>query len=266
MILDIAHKTEYRFDEAPHYGLQQIRLTPLSGDSQRVKNWTLTFDGGQEEAVFTDHYQNTVTLISLDRGAKHLTVTSRGQVEILDNHGVVGAHMGYAPLWLYLRDTPLTTPGVGVEKLVKKFTAFEGTDLDKLHKLSKLIGKRVSYETGQTDAMSTAEDAIKAGAGVCQDHSHIFIAAARRAGFPARYVSGYLMMNDTIAQDATHAWAEVYVPTLGWTGFDVSNQISPDSRYVRVATGLDYSAAAPISGLTFGGQNESISVDVQVQQ
>ena len=74
------------------------------------------------------------------------------------------------------------------------------------------------------------------------------------------------MMNDRITQDATHAWAEIFIPHLGWTGFDVSNQISPDDRYVRVATGLDYSEAAPISGLTLGGQNESISVDVQVQQ
>jgi len=74
------------------------------------------------------------------------------------------------------------------------------------------------------------------------------------------------MMNDRIAQDATHAWAEVHVPGLGWTGFDVSNQISPDERYVRVATGLDYSDAAPISGIVFGDCNEAISVDVQVQQ
>jgi transglutaminase-like putative cysteine protease len=82
---------------------------------------------------------------------------------------------------------------------------------------------------------------------VCQDHAHIFIGAARAADIPARYVSGYLMMNDRIEQDATHAWAEAHVEELGWVGFDISNGISPDPRYVRVATGRDYRHAAPLT-------------------
>jgi transglutaminase-like putative cysteine protease len=79
-------------------------------------------------------------------------------------------------------------------------------------------------------------------------------------------VSGYLMMNDRVQQDASHAWAEVYVDALGWVGFDASNAISPDSRYVAVATGLDYNDAAPISGLSFGPGAETLDVTVQVQQ
>jgi transglutaminase-like putative cysteine protease len=101
---------------------------------------------------------------------------------------------------------------------------------------------------------------------VCQDHAHIFIAAARSMGYPARYVSGYLMMEDRVHQDASHAWAEVHVDPLGWVGFDVSNGISPDTRYVRVATGLDYAEAAPVSGLRFGNGGEAMSIDIQVAQ
>ena len=86
-------------------------------------------------------------------------------------------------------------------------------------------------------------------------------------GVPARYVSGYLMMNDRVDQDASHAWAEAFVQGIGWIGFDVSNQISPDERYVRVATGLDYSEAAPVSGLRIGKQGEEeLEVSIQVQQ
>jgi hypothetical protein len=77
-------------------------------------------------------------------------------------------------------------------------------------------------------------------------------------GYPARYVSGYLMMNDRVHQDASHAWAEAHVEGVGWVGFDVSNGISPDARYVRVATGLDYREAAPISGLRFGQGGEAL--------
>lgn len=266
MILDIQHKTEYHFDTAPQYALQQIRLSPQSCAGQVIKSWDMIVEGGTIEAICKDHHQNMVHLISLDKGATDLTILSTGTAQMQDQNGIVGAHNGFAALWLYQRHTHLTAPGKGVANLAKYMIASGRTDLEKLHALSKAIGKKVTYQTDQTDAMTTAEEAIKCGAGVCQDHSHIFIAVARHAGFPARYVSGYLMMNDRIVQDATHAWAEVYITDLGWVGFDVSNHISPDERYVRVATGLDYSSAAPISGLTFGGQNESICVDVQVQQ
>ncbi|CAN0590340.1 unnamed protein product, partial [Ectocarpus sp. 12 AP-2014] len=101
---------------------------------------------------------------------------------------------------------------------------------------------------------------------VGQDHAHIFVTAARHMGYPARYVSGYLMMDEQVEQNASHAWAEAYVDGLGWVGFDVSNGQCPDARYVRVATGLDYSQAAPISGMRFGDGLESMRVSLMVEQ
>jgi transglutaminase-like putative cysteine protease len=92
------------------------------------------------------------------------------------------------------------------------------------------------------------------------------IAVARYAGFPARYVSGYLKLDDRIDQDASHAWAEVHLPTLGWVGFDVSNGISPDERYARLAIGCDASDAAPVKGMRMGDGDESLIVTLQVQQ
>ncbi|MFT6009030.1 MAG: transglutaminase-like putative cysteine protease, partial [Parasphingorhabdus sp.] len=81
-----------------------------------------------------------------------------------------------------------------------------------------------------------------------------------------RYVSGYLMMSDRVDQDATHAWAEAHIQGLGWVGFDVSNGYSPDERYVRIATGLDYREASPISGMRYGSASEDMIVTLQVQQ
>jgi transglutaminase-like putative cysteine protease len=135
-----------------------------------------------------------------------------------------------------------------------------------LHALSNRIREEVSYQTGATTAITTAEEASAHGFGVCQDHAHIFIGAARAADIPARYVSGYLMMNDRIEQDATHAWAEAHIEGLGWVGFDISNGISPDPRYVRVATGRDYRDAAPLTGISFGSTEELLTVNVAVEQ
>ena len=139
-------------------------------------------------------------------------------------------------------------------------------DLDTCHALSSAIREAVAYEVGGSETEWTAEEALKAGKGVCQDHSHVFIACAREMDIPARYVSGYLKMDDRDEQDATHAWAEAHVPDLGWVGFDVSNAISPDMRYVRVATGLDYDEVAPVSGTRFGGAGEKLSVEIEVAQ
>ena len=178
---------------------------------------------------------------------------------------LVGSHGGFAPLWLLRRPTDLTRAGNNVRKLAKA-VGTEDDDLARLHRLSAAIIEEVHYETGSTHAATTAEEALDNGSGVCQDHAHIFIAAARTMGYPARYVSGYLMMNDRIDQDASHAWAEAHVDGVGWVGFDVSNGISPDERYVRVATGLDYTEAAPISGLRLGDSVETMFVSLQVQQ
>jgi len=139
-------------------------------------------------------------------------------------------------------------------------------DLDRLHALSAVIRETVAYEIGATHAGSTVEQALAAGRGVCQDHAHIFVACARELGVPARYVSGYLMLDDRTTQEAAHAWAEAHVEGLGWVGFDVSNGISPDARYVRVATGLDYAEAAPVRGTTYGGAGEALSVEIEVAQ
>ncbi|QKV19314.1 transglutaminase family protein [Oricola thermophila] len=266
MRLTIAHTTQYRYDHPVQYALQQLRLTPKSRAGQAVVSWDIHVDGGREELEYDDHHNNRVALVSFGDGRTEISIRCEGIVETADNSGVVGAHGGYAPLWLFLRSTPLTRAGNNVRKLARQAAGDHSGDLEKLHALSRLIGETVLWETGYTHSATTAEEAIDHGRGVCQDHAHVFVAAARALGIPARYVSGYLMMDDRVEQDASHAWAEAHVDGIGWIGFDVSNGISPDERYVRVATGLDYTEAAPISGLRLGESPERMLVTLQVQQ
>ncbi|WP_415920098.1 transglutaminase family protein [Tateyamaria sp. SN6-1] len=265
MRLSIRHITTYSFADPVAYGLQQLRKTPKSTWGQNVSAWQTEISGGAREVGFEDHHNNVVELISFDRDVTEVVVTSTGVVDIDDTAGVMGKHKGPSPLWLYRRATPLTQAGPGVRALVR---AVEdgGSDVDRLHQLMADVRTAVAYEIGASDPDWTAEQALEAGRGVCQDHTHIFVAAAREMGFPARYVSGYLMLNDREAQDAMHAWAEAHVDGLGWVGFDVSNSISPDTRYVRVATGLDYLEAAPVTGTRIGGAGETLRVDIEVAQ
>lgn len=265
--LSIRHTTHYAFAQPVVHALQRLRLTPKETQGQRIIEWSMHFDNAYAELAHDDQHFNHVTLISLALGAREVTVTCEGVVETEDNAGVIGRHSGHLPLWSFLRHTPLTKPGARLRGLLREMPATEsGKPLDFLHALSALIRARVAYEAGHTNSATTAEEAIGHGAGVCQDHAHIFIAAARANGIPARYVSGYLLMDDRIEQEATHAWAEAHLEGLGWVGFDVSNGISPDPRYVRVATGSDYRDAAPITGISLGGASaEVLTVGVSVE-
>lgn len=264
MRLAIRHTTRYEFSEPVYYGLQRLRLTPKPTHGQKVIDWDMAFEGAQFQAEYDDHQRNRTTLISVEPGTKQVAISCTGTVETSDHSGILGQHGGYMPLWCYLRPTRLTQPGPKTRALVSKLGG--SGQLDQLHALSAAILDAMQYEAGTTDATTTGEAALDAGRGVCQDHAHVFISAARLMDVPARYVSGYLLMDGTVKQDAGHGWVEAHVDGLGWVGFDVSNAISPDERYVRVATGCDYSDAAPLVGLSLGNGESTLSVSLSVEQ
>lgn len=264
MRLKISHRTEYSYDAPLQYALQRLRLVPRGGKTQTVHSWSLKVEGATEEVRFVDHFENDTRLVSMADDSTTIGIDAWGEVETFDTAGVSGEHRGFAPLWLFQRETDLTKPGEGIRELAQSIG--QGSELDRLHQLMSIIGVRVAYTTGTTHAGTTAEEALMQGSGVCQDHAHVFAATARVLGFPARYVSGYLMLNETIDQAASHAWAEAHVPGLGWVAFDPSNGISPDERYVRMAVGRDYRDAMPVSGIRLGWAEEQLAVAITVEQ
>ncbi|NCP19005.1 MAG: transglutaminase family protein [Erythrobacter sp.] len=266
MRLRVDHETRYTYDTPVAYGLQQARLRPKDTRGQKVLDWTVTIEGGATELSYEDHNGNCVDLIGIEPGQTETSIRCVGLVDNTEGDGVLGEHRGFLPLWHFRRSSPLTKAGEGVRKLVDGLEDTDPGDVGTGHRLSAAILDRVGYEGGNTHTGTTAEEAINGGTGVCQDHAHIFCSAARLIGLPARYVSGYLMMNDRVEQDASHAWAEAYFQGIGWVGFDISNGYSPDERYIRVATGIDFREAAPLSGMRMGGSHESVLVSLRVEQ
>lgn len=264
MLHKITHRTAYRFDDPVYYGLQKLRVVPQSGPLQTVTDWKVEIEGGVIEASYCDHYGNHTDLLRTEDGAQSLTIVAGGTVETHDLSGVLGMVYGRAPLWHFVSQTRLTKPDAAIQALTEQTRPQDG--LGALHALSAAILEAVEYTPGSTDTATTAAQALELGTGVCQDHTHIFLAAARAAGVPARYVSGYLHMPDTEEQEASHAWAEAHVDGLGWVGFDVANGISPDGQYVRLATGRDAQDATPLYGMRRGSGDASLIVSLQVQQ
>lgn len=264
MRLSITHTTLYRYDEPIVYGLNELRLIPRSGPTQDVEWWDTQITAGSRQVRFTDHHRNIVELIRVEPGATETIVVATGDVVTTDTAGVVGPEQGHTPRWLYRRSTDLTAPGPNVRRLARAADR-DAADLDVLHGLSAVVRDAIDYLPETTAVDTPAEAVVEAASGVCQDHAHVFVTAARMLGYAARYVSGYLFV-DGGQEDASHAWAEVSVEGLGWVGFDVANQISPDERYVRLAVGLDYRDAAPISGVRLGAGVETLEVDVSVTE
>lgn len=265
MKLRVRHTTVYNYDAPIVYGLQQVRLTPMRDHQQTVLNWNIAIEGGKPALTYADQYNNQCMLVQAVDNATKVSLTVSGEVETHTSDGVYGKIYGVAPLWHFKQHTRRTAPGSRVAKLSKMITNGSG-DPGELHALCAKILNDIPYRQAVTNVTTTAEEALALGGGVCQDHAQIFIATLRHAGLPSRYVSGYLMMNDRIDQEATHAWAEAHIDGLGWVAFDVSNGVSPDERYIKLAVGRDSIDASPISGLRTGVARETMSVSLQVQQ
>ncbi|MDN3719610.1 transglutaminase family protein [Roseibium salinum] len=186
-------------------------------------------------------------------------------VDTIDTNGILGHEPDAGiPPRIFTRITPLTQANQAIRRLASQ--AETDDRVAGFHALMHTIRERVDYKVGVTETHASATSALAAGEGVCQDHAHIFIAAARSIGIPARYVSGYLLLEDEQASEAHHAWAEVFLDGLGWTGFDISNDMCPTDRYIRLTVGLDSRSAAPIRGIRFGGLEENLHVEVDVAQ
>jgi transglutaminase-like putative cysteine protease len=189
---------------------------------------------------------------------------ARGTEETEDRAGFVKGLVEVAPTRVFRRETPRTAPDDGIRDLC---AGLAGADpVDRLHQLMNVVRDRVQYVVGVTHAHTSAAEALSDGRGVCQDHAHVFISAARVMGLPARYVNGYFLTYSDEPAEAHHAWAEAWIEGLGWLGFDPANRICPTDHYVRLACGLDSGSAAPIRGTRRGGADEELDVVVEVQQ
>ncbi|MBA5775960.1 transglutaminase family protein [Stappia sp. F7233] len=264
MLLAVNHKTRYVYDRPLAHTIQQLRLTPRDVPGQTVLDWEIEVPGMERAASYADGFGNIVHVVSHQEALSELEIVARGLVQTEDRAGVVGQPACPASDIVFLRFTGLTRANPAIRRLGS--LAATSDPLAGCHELMEAIHEKVVYRTGVTQVHASAIDALSAGEGVCQDHAHIFIAAARSVGMPARYVSGYLLLEDGQDSEAHHAWAEVHLPGLGWVGFDVSNRICPTDRYIRLSTGLDSRSAAPIRGVQFGGNEENLQVEVSVSQ
>ena len=264
MLIRVEHTTTYRYARPPRAITQILRMSPMQTDGQHIRRWSVEPDFDARIHQGTDAFGNITHTLYVDNPPHELSLLVTGEVETTDTAGALGQIPERLSPLVYLRDTALTAADPAIRDLAEQHAA--GPALNRLHALMGDIAGRMRFRIGATTVHNSAAEALSLGEGVCQDYAHLFIATARCMGFPARYVSGHLFREDGMnLQDASHAWAEAYVEDIGWIGFDAANGICPTDRYIRIATGLDYLGVAPVRGSSFGGQNETMTVHIDVK-
>lgn len=272
MRIRIAHRTDYKYDPPAAGVIQMLRLTPRNHEGQHVVRWRIDVSADARLAAQEDAFGNIAHVFSADGPFTELSVEVDGEVETQNNNGVVrGTVERFGPS-LFLRDTALTQADEAIRAFAQSVRAEQhGEVLGELHGILDRLHEDMAHDTDDAAGAANAAEAFAAKRGPSRDLSHIFIGAAHCLGIPARYVAGYFRHedgshSDGAAQTAGHAWAEAYVPTLGWVAFDPANGFCPTDCHVRVAIGLDALGAAPVRRMRYGQGAETLAVAIKVGQ
>lgn len=276
----IEHETRLSFPTPVREHHCELRLAPRGGDALRVNACSVAVAHAPELQEHVDCFGNRVHRFSLMSPHTRLEARLRADVEtLLENP------FDYAPLaaseeegWLRRRLTreprlhdyllhrsPAVPELDSLPELAAPARERGAPLVDEVQAAMAWLRGRFAYEPGATEVHAPLADFVERGGGVCQDFAHLLIALVRSWGFPARYVAGYVDPGATGEglDQTTHAWAEVLIPGAGWRGFDATNGLVVNDRYVAVAAGRDSRDAAPIRG-TFKGDAQEQPPEVKL--
>lgn len=281
----VVHRTAYRYATAVERSTHLLRLTPAHDRLQTLLHNEIDISVEGKQREYDDVFGNRARRVLLETPFKELIIESRSQVELLDTDPLsfrpLRARSTIPLVWMpWQRQIlqPFLLPPELAESELAELSEYamsfvERNDydlLDTLLDLNASIFQEYKYKQGATNLSTTAFDVYANRRGVCQDFTNLFICLTRLLGVPSRYVCGYIYTGpkheNQRQSEASHAWVQVYLPEIGWKGFDPTNGILTQTDHIRVAVGRNYVDATPTSGTIFvGGGAERLEVDVRVE-
>lgn len=284
MLLEVRHLTQYNYDAPVRESVMEVWMQPQKTPRQRLISFTLDPDPAAQLFSYADTWGNAVYHFDVPQPHEALTIVACSAVETeapeplpealdLGEWDRLRSDFVRGECFDFLRPHGFARPSEALEEFIERqgIAALRFRDpLTAAQRLSEKIYEAFEYQAGVTDADSPIELALGAGRGVCQDFAHIMIAICRSWGLPARYVSGYLFTDrkhaDRSDPDATHAWVEVFLPSLRWVGFDPTNNVLAGERHIAVAIGRDYADVPPSRGVYKGEAESQLCVAVSVRR
>lgn len=283
---DITHLTEYSYSHPVEHSSHTLRLQPVEDAIQEVVQATLELTVDGELLQFDDVFDNPSIYYDIRNTYSKLMIKTQSKVNVFacppDDHSPILRRTQIPLVWMpWQRQMmlPYLLPPELPEAQLRHLTEFamsfvERNDFhlfDSLMDINKKIFEDFDYVQGITFLETTPFDVYSIRKGVCQDFANLFICLCRLLNVPARYRVGYIYTGgnyeNKVQSDASHAWAEVYLPYMGWRGFDPTNGCLVAQDHVRVACGRNYRDATPVSGTIFkGGGTETLKVEVQIRE
>ncbi len=265
----VRHVTRFTYETPITESVMEARMQPRSDGFQRCVHFALTTVPQARVMTYPDHEGNAVHHFDIPTRQSRLVVTAEALVEAMPRDPApeslgpgaweeIDALATTGEWFEHLAPSSLAKPTAALTEFARELNVgrHTGDPLGVLRQLMRDMHGRLEYNPERTRVDSPIDEALTARAGVCQDFAHIFIALARTLGIPSRYVSGYLFPRTAsevrTADHATHAWAECYLPTIGWTGFDPTNNEDAGDGHIRVAVGRDYADVPPTRGVYKG--------------
>ncbi len=279
MRLQVTHRTSYAYSDLVTDSYNELRIHPISDDPQRVLHFEISVQPNAPFRIYRDFYLNYVHFFEIHEAHSALVIEGRSVVETQNPFAMAGALTGvpFASLaacaskedcWDYLGASKYVSLTPELWKLAVDLRA-EGDDVfATAEAIMRWIFRNFTYASYATNVKTHMLDALALKKGVCQDFAHVMLGLCRSLKIPARYVSGYLYDGGDHAirgDHASHAWCEIYLPELGWFGFDPTNNQFADDRYVKVAVGRDYDDVTPIKGGISGGGKTPAKLEVAVR-
>jgi transglutaminase-like putative cysteine protease len=280
MYYSIRHKTRFRYSAPVSESFLEVRMQPRSEGAQRCIEFKLSTTPSAHVLSYRDYLGNIVHHFDIPAQHKQLTVTAEALVEFspppvlpiaLDaaEWEAIDQLAHSAEIYDFLTPSRFAKPTPLLHKLAREIEAHRRDDpLSLLRQINGAIYEIFDYAPQSTRVDSPIDEALQARKGVCQDFAHIMTTLVREVGIPCRYVSGYLFHGgqnrDRSSEDATHAWVEALLPSLGWVGFDPTNNLLAGSRHIRAAVGRDYADVPPTRGGYRGDATNTIEVGVRV--
>ena len=280
MYYRIRHLTRYLYSAPVHESLTEVRMHPRTEGRQRCLDYQLAVTPKARVHLYRDFLGNSVHHFGVPAPHSELKIMAESVVEMKDFAAFpnslalsawdeLDAEKRRGDYWEMLLPSHFSHPTPLLLALVDKLNAVRRDDpLQLLLELNTRLHDSFAYEQKSTSVDSPIDDALKQEKGVCQDFAHIMIAVVRNLGIPCRYVSGYLhhsdIEHDRSRGNATHAWVEAWLPSLGWTGFDPTNNLLARERHIRTAVGRDYADVPPTRGVFKGDAETAMAVAVSV--
>lgn len=287
-LLKIRHATTYRYDRPVNRSIHRLHLRPIHDWKQAVRDYTLRIEPMHKPSIveFEDVFGNFAASFELNVPYQELLIHAESLVEVLDVDPFefvknLEVRPTFPLVWMpwelkmlqpYL--TPQELPDTQMAELydyAMSFVKRNNNDLlETFFDINLTLFREYQYAPGSTRFSTTAFDVMHMRRGVCQDFANLFITMARLLSVPARYVCGYIFTGNTglsrASSDATHAWVQLYVPGIGWKGFDPTNGVLPHLDHVRVGYGRNYRDVTPTTGTLYTPAVETMTIDVEVAE